>query len=297
VTSRPRRWPVALAALVVIGALAATLAFVLVGRRDAQPDTAVGSPPSIRVPTTGRTVVWAVGDGPDDGPAAKRVAGLIAASHPDLVLYLGDVYTADYHAFPAAFDGLADRVAPTPGNHDWPQNAREGYLRYWKQVQGSPLAGYYSLRAGGWQLLSLNSEAAHDAGSAQVAWLRGQVRGPGTCRIGFWHRPRYSAGKHGDQPDVAPLWDTLSGHAALVLAGHDHDMQRLRPVDGITELVSGAGGHSHYAVDRGDRRTAFADDTKDGALRLTLSPGRAELAFVAVDGRTLDTSTVSCTKP
>jgi len=297
VTRRLRRWPAALAALVVIGALAATLAFVLVGRSDNQPDTRVGSSPGIRVSTTARTVVWAVGDGPDDGPDARRVARLIAASNPDLVLYLGDVYTDDYSAFPAAYDGLAERVAPTPGNHDWPDNARDGYLRYWEQVQGHPVASYYSLRAGGWQLLSLNSEDAHDAGSAQVAWLRKQVRGPGTCRIGFWHRPRFSAGKHGDQSDVAPLWDTLSGHAALVLAGHDHDMQRLRPVDGITEVVSGAGGHSHYKVDRGDRRVAFADDRSYGALRLTLTPGRAELAFVGIDGRTLDTSSVSCTRP
>jgi hypothetical protein len=293
-SSLRRRWLAVAAAVVAVGAIAAVTAVVGLDRRDAQPGSGSGSAPSIAVPATGRAVVWAVGDGPDDGPAAARVARLIASSHPDLVLYLGDVYTDDYRAFPAAFDGLAARVAPTPGNHDWPANARDGYLRYWQQVQGHPIAGYYALQAGGWQILSLNSEAPHDAGSTQVAWLRRSVEGPGTCRIGFWHRPRYSAGKHGDQPDIAPLWDVLAGHASLVLAGHDHDMQRLQPVDGITQLVSGAGGHSHYAVDRSDPRLAFANDRNDGALRLTLSPGRAEVAFVSVEGRTLDSSSVSC---
>jgi Calcineurin-like phosphoesterase len=210
------------------------------------------------------------------------------------VLYLGDVYTPDYQAFPAAYGALAKRVAPTPGNHDWPGNARDGYLRYWRTVMGHPVADHYSMRASGWEILSLNSEAPHGSGSTQLAWLRSQLQDAGTCRIGFWHRPRYSAGRHGDQPDVAPLWDALTGHASLVLAGHDHDMQRLRPIGGLTEFVSGAGGHAHYALNRDDPRVAFGNDTSYGALRMTLTPGHADLAFIAVDGRILDASRVSC---
>ena len=104
------------------------------------------------------------------------------------------------------------------------------------------------------------------------------------------------AGKHGDQRDVAPLWNALRGRATLVVNGHDHDLQRLRPRDGITELVAGAGGRSRYAVNFDDERLEFADDEHDGALRMELRPGGAGLSFVAVDGSVLDRSSVSCAR-
>ena len=153
---------------------------------------------------------------------------------------------------------------------------------------------YYAVRTGGWQIVSLNSEERLDAGSPQLRWLRSQVRGPGTCRLAFWHRPRYSAGKHGDQSDVAPLWNAVRGRAALVVNGHDHDMQQQRAEAGTTPLVSGAGGHSRYSVDRGYGRLAWANDRDNGALRIDLRSGRARFVFVSEDGRPLHAGTVSC---
>jgi hypothetical protein len=242
--------------------------------------------------------IWAVGDGADGSHAARVLARRIVRARPDRFLYLGDVYergTAHEFArhYAPVYKRLATRTAPTPGNHDWPNHPR-GYDRYWRSITDQPTPPWYSFRIGGWQLLSLNSEAPHGARSAQLRWLRRQVRAPGTCRLAFWHRPRYSAGSHGDQADVQPFWNALRKHATLVLGGHDHDLQRLRPRGGITQLVAGAGGHSHYGIDRSDSRLAYADDTRNGALRLRLRSGRADIAFVEVTGRVLDRSTVQC---
>lgn len=160
----------------------------------------------------------------------------------------------------------------------------------------APTPPWYAFTIGGWRVVSLNSEAPHDAGSAQLRWLPGELRhDAGTCTLAFWHLPLESAGRHGDQDDVAPLWNALRGKASLVLNGHDHDLQRLRPRDGITELVVGAGGESHYGVSR-DARLRFSDDVHDGALRLDLElrPGSARLAIVSARGATLDTSSVRC---
>jgi hypothetical protein len=256
-----------------------------------------------------RAVVWAVGDGADGGTAGKAVAARIGAGRVDRFLYLGDVYgpgvtgplrgdgnAADYRGrYEPLYGALAPRTAPTPGNHEWPQRG-DGYEPYWRRVTGKTPPAYYRFDIGGWTVLSLNSEAPHGAGSQQVRWLERQVARPGTCRLAFWHRPRFSAGRHGDQPDVAPLFDTLRGHAALVVTGHDHDMQRFRPVGGITQVVSGAGGHEHYAL-HADPRRAFGNDTIYGALRIDLRPGRARLRFVAADGRVLDDSTLRCRRP
>jgi len=257
-----------------------------------------------------RAIVWAVGDGADGGPAGRAVGARIGAGRPDRLLYLGDVYAprllgwlrgdgtaADYRdRYAPIYGALADRTAPTPGNHEWPQRG-SGYEPYWRGVAGRTPPAYYAFEVAGWQLLSLNSEAPHGAGSAQARWLASRVAArAGTCRLAFWHRPRFSAGMHGDQPDVAPLFDALRGHAALVVTGHEHDMQRLRPVAGITQVVSGAGGHSRYGVHR-DARLAFADDRSDGALRIDLRPGGARLRFVSASGRVLDDSSVRCRQP
>jgi hypothetical protein len=170
-----------------------------------------------------------------------------------------------------------------------------GYDPYWRRMLGGRPAAWYSFQAGGWQLLSLDSEAPHDPGSAQYRWLQSQVRAPGTCRLAFWHRARYSAGAHhGDQDDPAPVWDALRGRTALVVAAHELDMQRFRPIDGITEFVAGSGGDGHYSINRRDRGLAFANDTDYGALRLNLRPGMACFAFVTADGRTVDGGTVRC---
>jgi hypothetical protein len=159
-------------------------------------------------------------------------------------------------------------------------------------VHGQTPPQYYSVRAGRWQLIELISETS--ARQAQLAWLREQVSAPGTCRLAFWHRPRFSAGPQDNNRDMDVYWRELHGHARLVLGGHDHNMQRLRARGGLIQLVSGAGAKGHYFVDRSHKGLAFADDHHDGALRIELTPGLARVSFVDTAGRTLDATNVPC---
>ena len=249
-------------------------------------------------PAPAPAVVWAVGDGANGTTEAKRLATAIRRDRPDRFLYLGDVYDRGTAAeFATNYDGvygsLAAITSPTPGNHEW-GNRATGYFPYWKKKRGRALASWYSVESGGWQLLSLNSEAPHGARSPQLRWLRRRL-GKGDCRIAFWHRPRFSASPaHGDAPDVAPLWDGVEGRAALVLTGHDHGSQRLRRRGGTVELVAGAGGPNLYGVDKRDRRLVWADDDSVAAVRLELSPGRARFEFRTASGRALHRGSVRC---
>jgi acid phosphatase type 7 len=242
--------------------------------------------------------VWAVGDGAADTPFARDLAAMIAARRPARLLYLGDVYESGTSKqfrdhVRGVYGRLVTRTLPTPGNHEWP-NHPKGYDRFWREVTGAPTPPWYAVTIGAWQVLSLNSEAPHARDGAQLRWLRRQLGRGFQCRLAMWHRPRFSAGTHGDQPDTAPLWDAVQGRAALVLNGHDHDLQRLRPIEGTTEIVAGAGGKDHYAIDRQDARLAFADDTHVAALRIVLKPDRATVAFVDRGGQILDRADVSC---
>jgi hypothetical protein len=244
-------------------------------------------------------VVWAVGDGADGSAAAKRVARLISRDRPERMLYLGDVYERGTSSeFRRNFGGVYGRLArltePTPGNHEW-AGRRVGYYPYWKRIKGRTQEPWYRLSVGGWEILSLNSQAAHGPRSNQLRWLRARLRGArGTCRLAFWHRPRYNAGLHGDAPDVAPLWNAIRGRSRLVLNGHDHNLQRLRRREGITQFVIGAGGRARYRVRRGDDRAAFARDDVNGALRMVLTPGSATLEVRAATGKVLDRTVASC---
>lgn len=283
-------------AIALVLAIAAAIAISLALEDDG------GFEPRFLAPVGGDSaIVWAVGDGADGGAAARQVAERIALRRLDVLLYLGDVYEEGTprefeENYKPVYGRFAGVTAPTPGNHDWP-NHDEGYDRYWKDVRGKEPPPWYVFRVAGWEVLSLNSEMIHHGGSPQLEWLRSEVREGGTCRLAFWHRPRYSVGKHDDQPDLQTFWDALEGRAALVVNGHEHNMQRYRPIAGITELVAGAGGHSHYELDRVEPRHAFANDRDYGALRLELRRRSASFEFIAADGRVLDTGRVSCQGP
>jgi hypothetical protein len=251
-----------------------------------------------------RVTMWAVGDSADGSARARRVAAsLPAAGDLDAFLYLGDVYdqgtALEYERNYAPLYGhLGALTAPCPGNHEWGRHD-SGYDRYWERARGVPPPPWYSFRAAGWLLLSLNTEESCWPGSPQGRWLRAELAASDEPVIAFWHRPRFNAGQHGDQPDVEPLWQAVRGRAVAVLSGHDHNLQRFRPVDGITQFVVGAGGRSSYRLGSSwwrrmvrrrptDPRLAFGNDVDDGALRIELSPARARFAFVTVDGRVLD---------
>jgi Calcineurin-like phosphoesterase len=247
-----------------------------------------------------RAVVWAVGDAATPNDDARRLAAHIRGVGPDRFLYLGDVYedgTArefQLHYHPL-YGSLAPVTDPTPGNHEW-ENRFDGYYPYWHARKGRPQPPWTSTRLAGWEILALNSEAEHGRGSRQLRWLRRALARPaGDCRIALWHRPRYTAGHYEDAQDLAPLWDALRGRAKAVLSGHDHNLQRLRPRNGITQYVAGAGGANPYALDDSDPRLVWGVDGSPGALRIVLERGRAKFEFRDAGGRLLDRSRRACT--
>jgi Calcineurin-like phosphoesterase len=248
-----------------------------------------------------RTIVWAVGDAADGGPDSREVAAMIGSHRVDRFLYLGDVYergtAREFEVNYRPLYGRYDQSAgPTIGNHEW-ANVATGYVPYWTAARGKPPPFWYASAASGWQLISLNSNAPISTSPDQLSWVRSTIeRSPryGTCRIAFMHHPTYSAGLHGGLAALQPVLAKLEGNASILLSGHDHDMQRLRPISGITQLVSGSGGRELYPVNRNDPRLAFYDDTHHGAVRLKLRPGRAVVSFVASDGSLLDRSAVRC---
>ena len=283
--------PVRLVALVVCVLLAGAAAAIALTRG--------GGGDDLQGASRAGTIVWAVGDGADGSDRARRVARLIARDRPRRVLYLGDVYetgsAADFRErFATVYGSLARRIDPTPGNHDWPRHA-VGYDPYWRKVKGRRVPASLRVQR---RRLAAHQRQQRDARQpppARVPAPRAHARRTAPARsCSCTARASTRASTATRSVHVDPIWQVLRGKAAILLGGHDHDLQRFRPVGGTVQYVIGAGGRARYRVDGGDRRLAFSDDSVDGALRMRLNPRVARLSIVAANGDVLDRSTVRC---
>lgn len=240
----------------------------------------------------------AIGDYGYAGPAERDVANLIKSWNPDFIITLGDnnydvgdSTTIDqnigqyFHEYIYQYKGRygprtsSNRFFPSLGNHDYYTRNGEAYRDYFT-LPGN--GRYYELVRGDVHLFALNSDPQEPDGitatSRQAQWLRAALAAS-TSRwnVVYLHHAPYSSGYHGG---TEPLrWPFRAWGASVVLAGHDHDYERL-VADGLTYIVNGAGGRSLYK----DAKAPVAESRKFfngdyGALLLDASPDSLSLRF------------------
>ncbi|MEX0710675.1 MAG: metallophosphoesterase [Chloroflexota bacterium] len=269
----------------------------------------LGPAPIIPLPSIepGAITLLAVGDiGSCDGNADEAVASL-ASALPGTIAILGDIAypggsTGDFAScFAPAWGPLLPRMRPAPGNHEYQTTDASGYFSYFGDLAGTPGEGWYSYELGAWHVIALNSNCAFvgcDLGSAQHDWLVADLlASPATCTLAYWHHPRYSSGRHGDDPQTDALWRVLSSAGAdLVLTAHDHSYERIGPIDSMRSFVVGTGGRSLFEFARPPGlRTELRVNDSYGLLMLTLRDADFSWRFVPAAGSTLrDAGTAPC---
>jgi hypothetical protein len=256
----------------------------------------------------GASVLLAVGDIGTCNDDNDELVAQLAAQLPGQIALLGDdVYPDgglnDYlNCFDPAWGPLRLRIHPSQGNHDFEGADVTGYYDYFGAAAGTRGEGWYSYDIGPWHAIVLNSDCASvggcGEGSPQLAWLRADLRAhPSLCTLAYWHHPRYSSGQHGDDARTEPLWQALAAAGAeLVLSGHDHDYERLAPIDGIRSFVVGTGGHSLIPFTRPqDPQTEVRADDSYGLLALQLDARDYDWQFVPIPGDELqDSGSAAC---
>jgi len=195
------------------------------------------------------------------------------------------------------------RTKSAPGNHDYQQAGAAPYFNYFGGGAGPSGAGYYSFYLGPWFVLSLNSEIDVRSGSVEMFWLSDQLaNNPAACTIAIWHRPLFTSGPNGPNPDVRELFRTLyDAGVDIVINGHDHLYERFAPQDasgnpdpakGIRQFTVGTGGAALY-----NRATTAKNSDivikAFGILKLTLTPGTYQWEFIPDSGAG-DTGSGSC---
>ena len=182
---------------------------------------------------------------------------------PGTVMAVGDLAypdgtKEDFECYDRTWGRQKTRTRPAPGNHEFHSSSAAPYFDYFGSVAGTPGDGYYSYELGAWHIVVLNSDCVDvggcGPGSRQEKWLRADLTAhPAACTLAYWHKPLFSSGgAHGNDPEVAPLWQALyDAGADVVIGGHDHNYERfalqnprgeLDTAHGIREFVVGTGG-------------------------------------------------------
>ena len=144
------------------------------------------------------------------------------------------------------------------GNHDNPNQ------RFYRQFnmngerfytfRGSA-GGLAKLTEGGVRFFAIDSNYLD---KSQLDWLAKELAASGSdWKICFFHHPLYSSGRtHGSALETRAVLEPIfvKEGVSVVLSGHDHIYERIKPQKGIQHFVVGAGG----SLRRGDiRRTGM----------------------------------------
>jgi hypothetical protein len=247
------------------------------------------------------------------GPAGTEATARLIERMPGFVFSLGDnVYpsgTAELfeNCYGPSWGRFRARTYPTPGNHDWDENAGAPYFAYFGASAGPAGVGYYSFDLGAWHILSLNSNVGTQPGSPQYEWAKKDLASNGaTCALALWHHPLFNSGHYGGSPHVRELWRLLdTGGVEIALNGHEHAYERFAPQDadgrptpaGIREFVVGTGGVDLRPVGTVQPNSEVRNNDAWGVLKLTLRATAADWEFVPVDGQSFrDSGTVECSR-
>lgn len=202
--------------------------------------------------------------------------------------------------------GQLDSLArPSPGNHDYYTSGAWPYYDHWKPYGYYNSNKWYSYDIGAWHLISLNSEVAHDSGSAQVAWLKDDLaKNKKKCTLAYAHVPRFSGGSmHGNDSTMQPIYQALyDANADVFFAGHDHHYERyagMTPsgsVDnqrGIVSFVTGIGGAAPRSASPRTGTQKIVTD-KYGVIKLTLHADSYDFKYVDINNTIQDSGTGTC---
>jgi 3',5'-cyclic AMP phosphodiesterase CpdA len=132
---------------------------------------------------------------------------------------------------------------------------------------------------------------------AQLDWLEKQLAGAGDAdwKICFFHHPLYSsARKHGSALDLRKVLEPLfvQYKVNLVLAGHEHVYERVKPQQGIYYFVSGAGGTLRKGDLAPSQYTAAGFDKDYHFMLFEIDGDEMHFQAISRTGTTIDSGTL-----
>lgn len=192
----------------------------------------------------------------------KMLAGVMQKYPIDMLLHSGDIAYdngTEEELQKNFFDvyGIILKKTPfypTPGNHDYITNGLAPYLARFAKDK------YYSFDSAYVHFISVDSVGVID--KKMTEWLEEDLRNAQGKKwtVVYFHYPPFSSGSnHGGSKEVreqlVPLFSKYG--VDVVFSGHEHNYERMKPIDEVTYIVTGGGGASLYDFGEPTDITAF----------------------------------------
>jgi 3',5'-cyclic AMP phosphodiesterase CpdA len=215
-----------------------------------------------------------------------------------IVLMMGDnIYGSDrpqdfVKKFEAPYKGLLDKGVKfyaTLGNHD---SREQRYYKYFN-MDGKL---YYSFKAPKEDVRFFVFESSY-MDQAQVKWIEAELKASNEkWKIAYFHHPLYSSSMtHGSTVKLRQVLEPLliQYNVSLVLSGHDHVYERLKPQNGIQYFVEGSSGELRNGDLRpGSRDTAVGYDTDRAFVLMEVDGDNLTFNAISRQGTVVDSGVI-----
>jgi 3',5'-cyclic AMP phosphodiesterase CpdA len=172
------------------------------------------------------------------------------------------------------------------GNHDDPKE------RFYAPYNMSGNA-YYTYKKDNVRFFALDSDYMD---ARQLAWLEAELKNSGSdWKVCYFHHPLYSAGKtHGPSIDLRHLLEPLfvKYGVDLVLNGHEHFYERIKPQNGIYYFIEGASGELRPNDLNESNITANGFDTDNTFMVLEFAGDQLNFQTISRSGKVVDSGTI-----
>jgi predicted MPP superfamily phosphohydrolase len=216
-----------------------------------------------------------------------------------LVLMLGDnIYGADrpqdfVRKFETPYQGLLDKGVKfyaSLGNHD----SREQRFYKLYNMDGKL---YYSFKAPKEDVRFFALESTY-VDRDQLQWIEDELKKSNEdWKIVFFHHPLYSSARtHGSQLKLRAVLEPLfvKYNVSVVLNGHDHVYERIRPQQGIQYFVEGSSGKLRAGdLRRGSPLTAFGHDSTRTFMLMEIDGDTLTFNAIDMQGNVIDSGTIT----
>ncbi len=172
------------------------------------------------------------------------------------------------------------------GNHDDPN---ECFYKFFNMGGNR----YYKFANGGVEFFALDSNYMDPR---QLDWLVRQLSGStADWKIAFFHHPLYSDGRfHGPDTDLRALLEPIfvQNKVRIVLSGHEHVYERLKPQKGIQYFVLGNSGELRPHNLRPSQEMAKGFDVDRSFMLVEITGNEFHFQTVSRRGDTVDSGVI-----
>jgi hypothetical protein len=178
----------------------------------------------------------------------------------------------------------------TLGNHDYmrPDGPAAEIMHAQMSKSWKMPATHYTFTAGPVQFFAVDTIELSDSvlPNKELAWLDAEIsKSHARWKVVYGHYQIYSATRGDERNLIDRLLPLLRNRVDIYLCGHDHNLQELKPEDGVHFFVSGGGGAGVYPFRQGNYPHSAFKQEQYGLTVMDANQEQITMRFVDLNGK------------